>query len=491
MDGAATSTFLEESAAACDRLEALTAEALIEGPGTLMELCGRVHAAYGGLPADRVRDLAMTVDGHLADLVAARRATSPRAAARVPGAGMKIVELRTTAVAVPQKRTYRSSWRRSGHGTNALQAVLVELVTDEGLTGIGEAPVVWAGSAAVTTRDDRGGRAAGGRRRPARPRPDPAPPLYAETGMAHLGTQGVSWALSGIDTALWDLTGRILGPAAAPPVGRSLAHALRRSTPTSCPTSRSGWSRTRWRGWPRGSGRCTSRSGSRPRWTRRACAPSARRSATGRACGSTPTAPGRRVSRSGCSTASRAYDLEYIEQPIPPGDPEELARLRARVAVPILAHESSLSVEGTLAVVRHGAADAVQLDPRFDAGIAGCPHRRADRRGCRAARAHAHVRRARRRDGADAALPRRAPQPGARLADLLPEPRPTTSSPAARCGSTACFLDVPTGAGSRRRSRSRARQALRGVPRRARWPGRPPPPDDPYYDRDYLIRPRV
>ena len=45
------------------------------GPGTLMELCGRVHAAYGGLPADRVRDLAMTVDGHLADLVAARRAT--------------------------------------------------------------------------------------------------------------------------------------------------------------------------------------------------------------------------------------------------------------------------------------------------------------------------------------------------------------------------------------------------------------------------------
>ena len=65
------------------------------------------------------------------------------------------------------------------------------------------------------------------------------------------------------------------------------------------------------------------------------------------------------------------YGLEYAEQPIPAGDPAELARLRARVPVPILAHESSLSVEGTLAVVRHGAADAVQLDPRFDAGIAG------------------------------------------------------------------------------------------------------------------------
>jgi hypothetical protein len=74
MDAAATAAFLAESAAACDRLEALTAQALAEGPGTLMELCRRVHAAYGGLPDDRVRDLALTVDGHLADLVAAGKA---------------------------------------------------------------------------------------------------------------------------------------------------------------------------------------------------------------------------------------------------------------------------------------------------------------------------------------------------------------------------------------------------------------------------------
>ena len=88
MDAAATATFLADSAAACDRFEVLTAEALAEGPGTLMELCGRVHAAYGGLPADRVRDLAMTVDGHLSDLVAARRATissgPPRSFRSVP-----------------------------------------------------------------------------------------------------------------------------------------------------------------------------------------------------------------------------------------------------------------------------------------------------------------------------------------------------------------------------------------------------------------------
>ena len=52
----------------------LVAAALDETPRTLLELCARVHAAYGGLPDERVADLALTVDGHLAELVAAGRA---------------------------------------------------------------------------------------------------------------------------------------------------------------------------------------------------------------------------------------------------------------------------------------------------------------------------------------------------------------------------------------------------------------------------------
>jgi glyoxylase-like metal-dependent hydrolase (beta-lactamase superfamily II) len=73
LEGAAVGAFLAESAAAVDRLEALTAAAVEAGPATLMTLCARVHAAYGGLPDDRARDLALAVDGHLADLVAAGR----------------------------------------------------------------------------------------------------------------------------------------------------------------------------------------------------------------------------------------------------------------------------------------------------------------------------------------------------------------------------------------------------------------------------------
>ncbi len=68
MDAAETGAFLAASRAACDRLGGLVADALEHRPATLAELCARVHAAYGGLPADRRTDLAMTVDGHLREL---------------------------------------------------------------------------------------------------------------------------------------------------------------------------------------------------------------------------------------------------------------------------------------------------------------------------------------------------------------------------------------------------------------------------------------
>jgi glyoxylase-like metal-dependent hydrolase (beta-lactamase superfamily II) len=67
----AVGAFLDTSRTASDRLAELVAGALDENPRTLLELCGLVHAAYGGLPDDRTADLALTVDGHLADLVAA------------------------------------------------------------------------------------------------------------------------------------------------------------------------------------------------------------------------------------------------------------------------------------------------------------------------------------------------------------------------------------------------------------------------------------
>jgi L-alanine-DL-glutamate epimerase-like enolase superfamily enzyme len=282
---------------------------------------------------------------------------------------VKITGVRHTIVAIPQRRTYRSSWRKSGHGTSALQSVIVEIETDEGVTGIGESPVVWAGQAEVTRALLRGvdHLVVGA---------DPLEPdiirrrLYAETGMAHLGTQGISWAISGIDIALWDIVGRVAGL----PLHRLWGGAWR---------DRSAFYADLVPDEPEQmaeDAKAAVERGFRTVYFKVGFAPEvdeARVRAVRAAIGDGPRI---RVDANAAWSPALAlrmlqrlsvYGIEYVEQPLPPGDPAELARLRARSPVPILAHESSLSLEGTLAVIRHGAADAVQLDPRFDAGIPG------------------------------------------------------------------------------------------------------------------------
>ena len=64
-------------------------------------------------------------------------------------------------------------------------------------------------------------------------------------------------------------------------------------------------------------------------------------------------------------------DLEYVEQPVLASNLEEMSEVRRAVTVPILAHEAALTVVDTLNVIKHQAADAIQLDPRFDVGFTG------------------------------------------------------------------------------------------------------------------------
>lgn len=282
---------------------------------------------------------------------------------------MKISDLRTTVVAVPQKRSYKSSWRRSYQGTTAQQAVLVELITDEGLVGIGESPVVFAGRAEVTLALIQGVRdlVVGA---------DPLEhdilrrQIYAETGMAHLGTQGISWAISGLDIALWDLVGRILGQ----PLHRIWGGAWRAKSsfyadiPPAEPTEMASEAEI----WvDRGFRTLYLKVGFDPELDL------ARVRAIREAVGSGPRirvdanqawSPGAAKSIIG---RMAEFELEYVEQPVLATNLEEMVEVRRAVSVPILAHEASLSVEGSLNVISAHAADALQLDPRFDAGIAG------------------------------------------------------------------------------------------------------------------------
>ena len=58
---------------------------------------------------------------------------------------MRIAELRRTASRCRSGAPTARAGGAAATARRALQAVLVEIDTDEGVTGIGEAPVVWAG----------------------------------------------------------------------------------------------------------------------------------------------------------------------------------------------------------------------------------------------------------------------------------------------------------------------------------------------------------
>jgi L-alanine-DL-glutamate epimerase-like enolase superfamily enzyme len=282
---------------------------------------------------------------------------------------MRIDDIRTTVVAVPQKRRYESSWRRKGHGHGSQVSVLVEVCTDDGLIGIGESPVVYAGSASATVALIDGVRELLLGRDPLE-RNILMAQMYAETGMAHFGTQGLSWATSGLDMALWDLAGKIMQQ----PLHMVWGGAWRETSnfyadiPPAEPEEM-GEAAAQW-----------VEAGFRTLYFKVGFDPSLdvrRLEAVRDAVGSAPRirvdanqawSPGaaKRILK-----AMAQFDLEYIEQPLIGSNLDELATLRQSVEVPILAHESSLSVAGSLNVIKRGAADALQLDPRFDAGIDG------------------------------------------------------------------------------------------------------------------------
>lgn len=65
------------------------------------------------------------------------------------------------------------------------------------------------------------------------------------------------------------------------------------------------------------------------------------------------------------------FNLRWIEQPLPPGDLEGHARLRAMTITPVGTGEDEWSPETYQRVIEAGAADVLQLDPGRCLGITG------------------------------------------------------------------------------------------------------------------------
>lgn len=67
--------------------------------------------------------------------------------------------------------------------------------------------------------------------------------------------------------------------------------------------------------------------------------------------------------------AMQRHDLELVEQPVSGRNLAEMAYVRGRIEPPLLANEASWTRHDQLAVIRAGAADALSVDNQMDGGL--------------------------------------------------------------------------------------------------------------------------
>ena len=75
------------------------------------------------------------------------------------------------------------------------------------------------------------------------------------------------------------------------------------------------------------------------------------------------------------------FDLQYVEQPVPDFDVAGLAQVRRSVSVPIAADEACTDVRSALELVKQDACDVFVVYPSEAGGLTPCAADRGDRRG--------------------------------------------------------------------------------------------------------------
>ncbi|MGH3412304.1 MAG: mandelate racemase/muconate lactonizing enzyme family protein [Marmoricola sp.] len=273
---------------------------------------------------------------------------------------MRITEVIATPVAVPYVRPERWAYGvRRG-----LVSVLLEVRTDEGLTGIGEAPAY--PSAEIVTSVVHS----------LLPLVHGEDPMAVERLMARIdivGTwhhvQATSPAIAGVEMACWDIVGKVCGQ----PVSALLGGLVRERAETICylgmdtPETMRGLAAEAAAG---GFATMYFKVGAdepgldveRVAAVRDGAGPQARLRVDANESWSAAhtIAMDRRLA---------PYRLEFLEQPVSGRNLAEMAYVRSRTTAPILANEASWTRQDQLAVVTAGAADAVSVDNQMDGGL--------------------------------------------------------------------------------------------------------------------------
>jgi L-alanine-DL-glutamate epimerase-like enolase superfamily enzyme len=276
---------------------------------------------------------------------------------------MKITGVKTTIVAVPRREVAT----HPGQVSSYQLAVLVEVLTDEGLTGLGEAPNPIGVEVTKTLIDAAAPLLLG---------EDPTnvevlkKKLYAHFNLTHFHIHIACWALSGIDMALWDL----IGKSCQKPLYQIWGGAFRKqieyygrvpvASPQAVGAAAAALAGEGFRTFYLKVGLDEEEDLARVRALREAIGPRLKIRVDANQSWQPHDAVRiiRRMSE---------YGLDFVEQPVLMYNVDALIRVRQGVNVPIAAHESSWTMYDAVNVIKQGAADAIHVDPRFDAGFAG------------------------------------------------------------------------------------------------------------------------
>ncbi|UGY93019.1 mandelate racemase/muconate lactonizing enzyme family protein [Streptomyces gobiensis] len=273
---------------------------------------------------------------------------------------MRVTAIRATPVAVP----YRTDeiWafgRRSG-----LVAVLVEIDTDEGLTGLGEAAAYPSADMVLSVL------------RGLEPLVIGSDPFRIEQLIQRIDVVGTwhhinssSPAIGAVETACWDLVGKACGQPLVNLFGGRFRdeveffHYVAADTPEAVKAEGQ-------RAAAAGARTCYLKVGADALATdiERVAA---LRDGAGPAMGIRVDAneawsPGAAVR---AVRALEEYGLELVEQPVSGRNLPEMAYVRSRINTPLLANEASWTRSDQLAVIQHGAADVISVDHQMDGGL--------------------------------------------------------------------------------------------------------------------------
>lgn len=267
---------------------------------------------------------------------------------------MRIAAVRTVVVWGPRRLAYGGAYRTALGASALSEHAIVFVETDAGITGIGEASSVFRRRGRLLARDIEHALA------PAVLGEDPTRIAYLAARLER-AVDGVEEAKAAVEMALWDIAGKSLGVPVSTLLGGRVRDRipLSYSVPFGEPEAMAAFAAKRVQAGHRtikvkiGNG--MARDIAAVRAVREAIGPDVRLRVDANMALPTAKDAIRLVA------AIARYDIELVEQPLPPRELDAMAEVRRAIAPPLMADESIRTPRDAMEVIRRGAADIANV----------------------------------------------------------------------------------------------------------------------------------